>query len=171
MNRSRCTFALMMVCFLIGGFTKVEASSDYDYISRLNYGVRFTPVRTVRMVTDVWMQVFDVPLPDVPVMHDDIRHAANHTPNCTGNLPLRRRARCREDRAVYIAVHDLYTNMTREVIKTLEHLHDLLPTERSITTAGISKRALAPFVGWVMRVSLVLLPRMSCFQLRRKSGV
>ena len=41
--------------------------------------------------------------------------------------------------------------MTREVIKTLEHLHDLLPGEKSITTAGISKRALAPFVGWVMR--------------------
>jgi len=27
----------------------------------------------------------------------------------------------------------------------------LLPTKKSITTAGISKRALAPFVGWVMR--------------------
>jgi len=129
----------------------VEASRDYDYISRLNYGVWFTPVRTVRMVTDIWMQVFDVPLPDVPVMQDDIRHAADYTPNCTGNMPARRRVRCREDRAVYIAVHDLYTNMTREVIKTLEHLHDLLPSEKSVTTAGISKRALAPFVGWVMR--------------------
>ena len=105
---------LHMYCFLIGGVTKVEASeSEYDYISRLNYGVWFTPVRTVTMVTDIWMQVFDVPLPDVPVMYDDIRHAADHTPNCTGNMPVRRRARCREDRAVYIAVHDLYTNMTR----------------------------------------------------------
>jgi len=85
------------------------------------------------------MQVFDVPLPDVPIMRDDIRHAADHTPNCTGTMPTRRRIRCREDRAVYIAVHDLYTNMTREVIKTLEHLHDLLPGEKSITTAGISK--------------------------------
>jgi len=103
------------------------------------------------MVTDIWMQVFDVPLPDVPVMHDDIRHATNHTPNCTGNMPIRRRVRCRDDRAVYIAVHDLYTNMTREVIRTLEHLHDLLPGEKNIATAGISKRALAPFVGWVMR--------------------
>ena len=92
-----------------------------------HYGVWFTPVRTVRMVTDIWMQVFDVPLPEVPEMHDDIRHAANLTPNCTDNMPIRRRVRCREDRAVYIAVHDLYTNMTREVIKTLEHLHDLLP--------------------------------------------
>jgi len=97
------------------------------------------------------MQVFDVPLPDVPVMQDDIRHATDYTPNCTGNMPARRRVRCREDRAVYIAVHDLYVNMTREVIKTLEHLHDLLPSEKSVTTAGISKRALAPFVGWVMR--------------------
>ena len=33
----------------------------------------------------------------------------------------------------------------------IEHLHDLLPAEKSITTARISKRALAPFVGWVMR--------------------
>ena len=115
------------------------------------FGVWFTPVRTVRMVTDIWMQVFDAPLPDVPVMQDDIRHAVDYTPNCTGNMPVRRRVRCREDRAVYIAVHDLYTNMTREVIKTLEHLHDLLPSEKSITTAGISKRALAPFVGWIMR--------------------
>jgi len=51
----------------------VKASRDYDYISRLNYGVWFTPVRTVKMVTDIWMQVFDVPLPDVPVMYDDIQ--------------------------------------------------------------------------------------------------
>ena len=73
MNGSRCRFAFTMVCFLIGGFMKVKASSDYDYRSRLNYGVQFTPVRTVNMVTDIWIQVFDVPLPDVPVMHDDIR--------------------------------------------------------------------------------------------------
>ena len=73
MNGSRRTFAFIMVCFLIGGFKKVKASSDYDYISRLNYGVWFTPVRTVKMVADIWIQVFDVPLPDVPVMHDDIQ--------------------------------------------------------------------------------------------------
>jgi len=150
MNGSRCAFTFMLVCLVIGGFTEVEASSAYDYISRLNYGVWFTPVRTVRVVTDIWMQVFDVPLPD-SVMQDDIHHATDNTPNCTGVMPARRRVRCRDDRAVYIAVHDLYTNMTREVIKTLEHLHDLLPGEKSITTAGISKRALAPFVGWVMR--------------------
>jgi len=59
-------FTYMIVCILIGGFTTVEVSSEYDYINRLNYGVWFTPVRTVRIVTDVWMQVFDVPLPDVP---------------------------------------------------------------------------------------------------------
>ena len=150
-NGAKSMFTYMMVCILIGGFTTVEASSEYDYINRLNYGVWFTPVRTVRIVTDVWMQVFDVPLPNVPVIQDDIRHAEDHTPNCTGSMPVRRRARCREDRAVYIAVHDLYTNMTREVIKMLEHLHDLLPVEKRITTAGISKRAVAPFVGWVMR--------------------
>ena len=138
-NGSKLTFAFMMVCFFIGGFT-VEASRDYDYLSRLNYGVWFTPVRTVRMVTDIWMQVFDVPLPEVPILHNDIRYAANFTPNCTGNMPVRRRMRCRDDRAVYYAVHDLYTNMTRQVIKMLEHLHDLLPTENNIATAGISDR-------------------------------
>jgi len=37
------------------------------------YGVLFTPVRTVKMVTDIWVQVFEVPWPDVPVMHDDIQ--------------------------------------------------------------------------------------------------
>ena len=108
----------------------MEASRDYDYVSRLNYGVWFTPVRTVQLVTDIWMQVFDVPLPEVPILQDDIRDAANHTPNCTGTMPVRRRLRCRDDRAVYYAVHDLYTNMTRQVIKMLEHLHDLLPTEK-----------------------------------------
>jgi len=30
MNGSSCTFAFIMVCFLIGGFTKVEVFSDYD---------------------------------------------------------------------------------------------------------------------------------------------
>ena len=35
MNGSRCTFAFIMICFFIGGFTKVEASSDYNYISQL----------------------------------------------------------------------------------------------------------------------------------------
>jgi len=37
MNGSRRTF--ITVCFLSGGFTMTKASSDYDYISRLNYGV------------------------------------------------------------------------------------------------------------------------------------
>ena len=31
------------------------------------------PVRIVTIVTDIWIQVFDVPLPGVPVMHDDIQ--------------------------------------------------------------------------------------------------
>jgi len=33
------------------------------------------PVRIVTMVTDIWIQVFEVPLPDVPVpvMHNDIQ--------------------------------------------------------------------------------------------------
>ena len=52
----------------------MEASRDHDYVSRLNFGVWFTPVRTVQMVTDIWIQVFDVPLPEVPVMDDEIRH-------------------------------------------------------------------------------------------------
>ena len=51
----------------------MEASRDHDYVSRLNYGVWFTPVRTVQMVTDIWMQVFDVPLPEVPILQDNIR--------------------------------------------------------------------------------------------------
>ena len=34
----------------------VEAFSDYDYINRLNYGIWFTPVRTVTIITDIWMQ-------------------------------------------------------------------------------------------------------------------
>ena len=31
------------------------------------------PVRIVTMVTDIWIQVFVVQLPDVPVIHDDIQ--------------------------------------------------------------------------------------------------
>ena len=71
MTGSRRTF--ITVCFLSGGFTMVKASSDYEYISRLNYGLQFTPVWTVTMVADIWIQVFEVPMPDISVRHDDIQ--------------------------------------------------------------------------------------------------
>jgi len=64
MNGSRRTF--MKVCFIIGGFIMVKASSNL----RLH---KFTPVRTVTMVADIWIQVFEVPMPDIPVRHDDIQ--------------------------------------------------------------------------------------------------
>ena len=31
------------------------------------------PVRTVTMVADIWIQVFVVPMPDIPVKYDDIQ--------------------------------------------------------------------------------------------------
>ena len=47
----------------------MEASRDYDYIQCMVYTCTN---RTVKMVTDIWIQVFEVPWPDVPVIHDDI---------------------------------------------------------------------------------------------------
>jgi len=57
MNSSRYTCVFMIVCFL--EFTEVTTFSDYDYISQMRRGIWwiwFTPVRTVTMVTYIWMQ-------------------------------------------------------------------------------------------------------------------
>ena len=57
MNSSRYTCVFMIVCFL--EFTEVTTFSDFDYISQMKRGIWwiwFTPVRTVTMVTYIWMQ-------------------------------------------------------------------------------------------------------------------
>jgi len=115
-----------------------------SYVSRLNYGVIFKPVRKVTLVTDVWMQVFDVPLPNIPVSY-----VSQEVPPCDMSNPDRR-IRCLEDRSIYTAVYNLYVNMTQEVRSCLQHLHDLLPAEKNISRSGISKRALFPTMGWVL---------------------
>ena len=115
-----------------------------SYVSRLNYGVIFNPVRKVTLVTDVCMQVFDVPLPNIPVSY-----ISQEVPPCRMTNPDQR-IRCVEDRTIYTAVYNLYVNMTQEVRRCLQHLHDLLPAKKNISRSGISKSALLPTMGWVL---------------------
>jgi len=66
---------IMLFTPLLGHF--VEDSEIYNEVTRLNYGVIFTPLRLVTLVSDAWSHVFDLQLPDIPVVdHELICHIA-----------------------------------------------------------------------------------------------
>jgi len=56
----------MLMTPFLGQF--IDDSETNQEVTRLNYGVIFTPVRLVTLVSDVWSHIFDLHLPNVPVI-------------------------------------------------------------------------------------------------------
>ena len=58
---------LLVIAWLISLEVHQTAASDSSrQLTRLNYGATFTPVRSVKLVTEVWSHLFDLHLPELP---------------------------------------------------------------------------------------------------------
>jgi len=107
----RCldSFSSLIVILFVTPFIiqEIDASITIRQVSRLNYGVLFSPVRKVKLVSDIWSHIFDLHLPDITPanLHLQLPHCDNATLitaqeranricennralfwNCTGNM-------------------------------------------------------------------------------------
>jgi len=64
---------LLVIAWLISLAVHHTAASELSrQLTSLNYGVTFTPVRSVKWVTDVWSHLFDLHLPEVTEVNVNI---------------------------------------------------------------------------------------------------
>ena len=130
---------IMLFTPLLGHF--VEDSEMYNEVTRLNYGVIFTPVRLVTLVSDVWSHVFDLQLPDIPVVDHELNlpHCDNATTQQT----------C-EPNHVILELHKQHVDMERQIKLALQHVYHLLPDVKPLSRGFGRKRSILPIGGHLL---------------------
>ena len=67
---------------------QTAASDSSRQLTRLNYGVTFTPVRSVKLVTELWSHLFDLHLPQLPEVN--VNFNLPFCDNATSNIQQQR---------------------------------------------------------------------------------
>jgi len=100
----------------------------------LNYGVIFSPVRTVKLVSGTWSHIFDLHLPDLTLgnLHLQLPYCNNAT---------------EQNRALVVKLHRQHVDMVDQILQTLQPIYHLLPTEQNISRPLSRKRSLLPIGG------------------------
>ena len=62
----------------------IDDPENFREVTRMYYGVVFTPVRYVSVITDVWSHVFDLHLPNVTAVEHEFHLL--HFNNATSNV-------------------------------------------------------------------------------------
>ena len=131
---------VMLFTPLLGHF--VENSEIYNEVTRLNYGVIFTPVRLVTLVSDVWSHVYDLQLPDIPVVDHELNlpHCDNATTQQT----------CERNSHVILELHKQHVDMERQIRLALQHVYHLLPDVKPLSRGFGRKRSILPIGGHLL---------------------
>ena len=125
-------------------------ASASQQVTRLNYGVTFTLVRQVKVVSDLWIHVFDLHLPEPILRRPDLRIHVTRCDNATSNEEqVRRHVLCEQNRALILEFHRQYVHMTEEISQAIQHIYHLLPADRNIPRNKL-KRALLPIGGSIL---------------------
>jgi len=106
-------------------------SEIFQEVTRLNFGVVFTPVRSVTLVTDVWSHIFDLHLPNVPSRDQDFRLPYCENATSTEEQTMMKQT-CERNRQVILELHKQHVAMERQIRLALRHIYYLLPTERKL---------------------------------------
>jgi len=81
----RVLTTLLVIAWLISPAVHQTAASDSSrQLMCLNYGVTFTPVRSIKLVTNVWSRLFDLHLPELPQVNVNFNLA--YCDNATSNV-------------------------------------------------------------------------------------
>ena len=127
-----------------------DASDSSRQLTRLNYGVTFTPVRSVRLVTDVWSHLFDLHLPELPEVNLNF-----NLPYCDTVTSSSRQERgkhiCDSNRAFMLELHRQHMQMAGEIITAIQHVYHLLPSQLNVTRLMSYKRALLPVGSYILK--------------------
>jgi len=139
----------LLVILLITPFIvqDVAASVSTRQVTRLNYGVVFSPVRRVKLVSDFWSHIFDLLLPDTTPgnLHLQLPYCNNATRN---EMEEGRKRICEHNRALLVELYKQHTDMSEQILQALQHIYHLLPADRSISQ--IYKRSLLPIGGYIL---------------------
>ena len=108
-------------------------------VTRLNYGVVFTPARLVTLVSDVWSHIFVLHLPNVPVVDQEF-----DLPHC-GNMSTQQI--CERNRQVILEMHKQHVYIERQIRQALQHVYHLLPNVKKLSRQLRRKRSLLPIGG------------------------
>jgi len=119
------------------------------HVTRLNYGVLFTKVRVTKLVSDSWMHVFDLHLPQVS--SDDPPFRLIHCDNATSNVEQQMmRKICLRNRAVILTLRQQHVDMIQHIRTALSHVYHLLPVAKCPSRPRGQKRSLLPIGGVVL---------------------
>jgi len=141
---------LLVIAWLISLEVHQTAASDSSrQLTRLNYGATFTPVRSVKLVTEVWSHLFDLHLPELPKV------SVNFMPYCdniTSNIQQKRGKQiCDSNRAFMLELHRQHMQMTEEIINAIQHSYHLLPSQLNMIRPRSYKRALLPVGSYILK--------------------
>jgi len=127
----------------------IDDLENFEEVSRMNYGVVFTPVRLVTVVTEVWSHVFDLHLPNVTTSAPEFHSL--YCENATSNAQqIEEKETCERNRQVIIQLYNQHFDMERQIRLALQHIYHLLPTERKLPRRFGQKRSLLPFGGYLL---------------------
>ena len=123
----------LLVILLITPFIvqDVAALVSTRQVTRLNYGLLFSLVRRVKLVSDFWSHIFDLLLPDTTPrnLHLQLPYCSNVTLNV---MEERRKRICEHNRAFLVELHKQHTDMSEQILQALQHIyHCLLYTSPS----------------------------------------
>jgi len=121
-------------------------SEIFQQVTRLNFGVVFTPVRSVTLVTDVWSHIFDLHLPNVTRRDQGFRLPYCENATSTEEQTMMKQT-CERNRQVILELHRQHVAMEHQISLALRHIYHLLPTERKLPRSFGPKRSLLPIGG------------------------
>ena len=88
----------------------IDDLENFREVTRMNYGVVFTPVRLVTVVTDVWSHVFDLSLPNVTAVEPE--HHLLHCNNLTSSAQqIAKKETCESNREVITELYNQHADM------------------------------------------------------------
>jgi len=123
-----------------------DATVSSRQVTRLNYGVIFSPVHTVKLVSGTWSHIFDLHLSNLTPgnLHLQLPYCNNATSNVEQE---RRKTICEQNRALMVELHRQHVDMVDQILQALQHIYHLLPTEQNISRPLSRKRSLLPIGG------------------------
>jgi len=142
---------ILVILFVSPFFVQeIDASVTLSrQVSRLSYGVLFSPVRKVKFVSDIWPHIFDLHLPDLTSGNLDSRipHCGNSSTNTEQQMA---QTICEHNRALFLELHAERLDMLDEISAALQHIYHLLPSDRTLSRHFGSKRSLLPIGGYIL---------------------
>jgi len=151
---------LLVIAWLISlAVHHTAASEPSRQLTRLNYGVTFTLVRSVKLVTDVWSHLFDLHLPELPEVNVNIN--LPYCDNVTSSVQQEKWKQICDSNSVFmLELHQQHMQMAGQTVSVIQHVYNLLSSQLNATRSMSYKRALLLVGSYILKGLLAQLRMM-----------